>query len=585
MNIKIKNFLRSLLRFFLFPGYDDRLMLVAAGAFTGVCSGVASVFLAWSIGWLADLVHLYGHKYYSAVFPAAGAFLSYIVLEKVFRDGGSQGVPDVIYSVSKLGGNLRFRSSFSRLVSSALTIGSGGSAGPEAPVVMSGAAIGSNIAKLLKLNNRQRITLLGCGTAGAISAIFNAPIAGMVFTLEIILGEWNSRNIIPIAVSAVAGAQTGWLLKGKKPVFAVEDALNFEIRDIAACIGLAVFTGIASILLTRTMRSMGKFVSGINLPLWLKAPAGGLMAGAIGLACPYVLGEGYEGIQAMIHGRFDSPESVLWFLLLPAFYLVLKILATALTIEWGGSGGIFAPSLVVGAFTGVFFYRLLSFLVPGYVWAGEGCYSLLGMAGLIAGIMQAPLTGIFLAVEITGGYGLILPLILVSAISSHFCRFFEPASIYLRPLLEKGRLLRPGTDERVLSDMTVRELLETDCHVIGTKMLLRDLIILLKQTSRNYFPVIDEDTGKFAGMIHLDDIRPYLMDDLMYDNVFIYQIMHTDIITTDFDGELSDLLDLMDSRGFYSVPVVVEGYFEGMISKATILDRYRRELRVQTVFW
>jgi CIC family chloride channel protein len=207
------------------------------------------------------------------------------------------------------------------------------------------------------------------------------------------------------------------------------------------------------------------------------------------------------------------------------------------------------------------------------------------MAGLIAGIMQAPLTGIFLAVEITGGYGLILPLILVSAISSHFCRFFEPASIYLRPLLEKGRLLRPGTDERVLSDMSVRELLETDCQTAGSRMLLRDLVLLMKKTHRNYFPVIDEGTGKFAGMIHLDDIRPYLMDDLMYDNVFVYQIMHTDIITTDYDGELSDLLDLMDSGGFYSVPVVVGGYFEGMVSKATILDRYRRELRVQTVFW
>lgn len=576
--------IKTALRFFLFPRYDDRLILIIAGAITGICSGVAAVFLAKSIHFITEFLYGGDFGWYCVFFPAFGAFLSSLVLYKIFRDEGAHGVPDVIYSVSKFGGALKLRSSISRLISSALTIGSGGSAGPEAPVVMSGASIGSNVARLFGLNSRQRVTLVGCGTAGAISAIFNAPVSGMIFTLEIIIGEWHSRNIIPIAVAAVAGAQTGWFLKGKKPVFAIEDAISFELHDIIACIGLAVFAGLASVLLTRTMRAMGRFTHGINLPVWCKAPIGGLMVGVLGLMYPHVLGEGYEGIQMMIQGKFDRPEFVVWFLFLPAFYLVLKSLSTSMTIEWGGSGGVFAPSLVVGAFTGVFYYRVLSFFIPGYIWAGEGCYALLGMTGLIAGIMQAPLTGIFLVVEITGGYGVILPLILVSAISSHFCRFFEPASIYLRSLVEEGKLLRPGTDERVLSDLTVRELLEKDCHVIGQHVVLRDLVLMLKETSRNYFPVKDEVTGKFVGMIHLNDIRPYLMDDLMYDNVFVYQIMHTDVQTIGYDEDLTDILELMDYNGLFSIPVVVGGYFEGMISKATLLDRYRKELRVQTAF-
>lgn len=575
---------KSALRFFLFPRYDDRLILILAGAITGICSGLAAVFLAKSIHFITELIHGEGIGWYRIFFPACGAFLSALVLQKVFRDAGAHGVPDVIYSVSKFGGALKLRSSVSRLISSALTIGSGGSAGPEAPVVMSGASIGSNIARLFRLNSRQRVTLVGCGTAGAISAIFNAPVSGMIFTLEIIIGEWHSRNIIPIAVAAVAGAQTGWFLKGRKPVFSMEDVLSFEIHDLIACIGLAVFAGIASIILTRTMRTMGRFTSMVKLPVWAKAPMGGLMVGVMGFFYPHILGEGYEGIQMMIKGSFDTPGNIIWFIFLPAFYLVMKSLATSMTIEWGGSGGVFAPSLVVGAFAGVFYYRLLSFLVPGYIWAGEGCYALLGMAGLIAGIMQAPLTGIFLVVEITGGYGAILPLILVSAISSHFCRFFEPASIYLRSLVEQGKLLRPGTDERVLSDLTVRELLEKDCHVIDQNMILRDLVLILKETSRNYFPVKDGPTGRFVGMIHLNDIRPYLMDDIMYDNVFVHQVMHADVKTIGFDEDLTEVLELMDYEGLFSIPVVVEGFFEGMISKATLLDRYRKELRVQTAF-
>lgn len=581
----MKRIYKSLIGFFIFPRYDDRLILILVGALTGISSGIAAVVLSKSIFFLSDILYSGAAQWYSILFPAAGAFISAFLLHQIFKDGGSHGVPDVIYSVSKHGGLLKFRSSISRLVCCAITIGSGGSAGPEAPVVMSGASIGSNIAQLFKMNSRQRITLVGCGTAGAISAIFNAPVTGMIFTLEIIIGEWNARSIIPIAVSAVAGAQTGWFLKGRKPVFSMPEAIDFNLNDIIACLGLALVAALASIFLTRIMRIMSRLMSKIKFQAWYKASIGGLMVGISGFFFPGILGEGYEGIQKMISGVYDRPENALFFLLLPAFYLVLKSIVTSFTIESGGTGGIFAPSLVVGALTGVFFHRIISFALPSYQWAGEGFYSLLGMAGLIAGILQAPLTGIFLAVEITGGYGSIVPLILVSAIAAHTCRFFEPASVYLRPLIEQGKLLRPGTDERILSDLTVREMLEKDCMVINQNAILRDIVSLLKETSRNYFPVVDDSAGgKFAGIIHLDDIRPYLMNDIMYDNVFAFQVMRSDILTIGFDDNLADVMAIMDHNGFFSIPVVVDGHFKGMISKATLLDRYRKELRVQTAY-
>ena len=338
---------------------------------------------------------------------------------------------------------MRFRSSFSRLISSCLTIGSGGSAGPEAPIVMSGSAIGSNIDRLLGLNDRQRVTLVGCGAAGAISAIFNAPIAGLIFAMEIILGEWAASNLIPIAIAAVAGTEISHLLQGKQIPFS-HHHFNIGAVDIVACIGLAVFTALASIMLTRAIRTIHHHAGGIQLPSWLKAAGGGCAVGLIGLYLPMVLGEGYHAIREMMEGRF-APGIGLVFLAVLA-----KIMATALTLGSGGSGGIFAPCLVIGSFAGLTYHRALAYLWPGVDWVQEGCFVLLGMAGLVSGILQAPLTGIFLIVEITGGYEVILPLIIVSAISTTICHYMEPASFYLKDLVEKGQLMRPGTDARVL---------------------------------------------------------------------------------------------------------------------------------------
>lgn len=554
---------------------DDRLLLILMAGIVGNFSGLASVALNRSLVMMSQWIHQFREYWWVFVLPAVGAALSSLFLDKVVNEGAGHGVPEVIYSVSRYGGLLRFRSSYSRLISSCLTIGSGGSAGPEAPVVIAGAAIGSNISKYFSLNDRQRVTLVGCGAAGAISSIFNAPIAGMVFAVEVIIGEWKSLNVVPIAIASVAGTEISRLLQGNQIPFS-HHRFNIDLLNILACLGLALLAAAASMMLTRMLRSMHTVSHKISAPMWVRAAIGGCAVGIIGLFLPVVLGEGYHAVELLIEGTFSQG------LLIVALASFAKIAATALTLGWGGSGGIFAPCLVIGSLVGVTYHHLLTLFWPSALWVNEGYYALLGMAGLISGMLQAPLTGIFLIVEITGGYEVILPLIIVSAVTTTLCHYVEPASFYLKELVEKGHLLRPGTDARVLSDLNVPEILEKDCISVKQNMLLRDFINIIKRSHRNYFPVESEKNGDFLGMIHLDDIRPYLFDPVMYDTVFLGQIMNTRVEVVHPDDELFEVLRKMDVEGLFSMPVVVNNKFVGLISKATILDQYRKELRVQT---
>ena len=554
---------------------DDRLLLILIAIIVGTCSGLAAVVLNRSLIAMFEWLHHFRHYWWSFIIPAIGAALSALFLDKIVKEGAGHGVPEVIYSVSRYGGLMRFRSSFSRLISSCLTIGSGGSAGPEAPVVMSGAAIGSNIAKFFSLNDRQRVTIVGCGAAGAISSIFNAPITGMVFSMEVILGEWKAANIVSIAIASVAGTEISRILQGNQIAFS-HRLFHVGHLDIVACIGLAIIAAAASILLTRLLGSMHGVSKKTPFPLWVRAAAGGCAVGIIGIFLPIVLGEGYHPLRTMIEGVYTQGIGIV------TVAVLAKILATSLTLGWGGSGGIFAPCLVIGSLAGLAYHQGLILLWPSVPWVNEGCFALLGMAGLISGMLQAPLTGIFLIIEITGSYEVILPLIIVSVISTTLCHYIEPASFYLKELVEKGQLLRQGTDRSVLSDLSVQELLEKDCIIVKQNMLLRNFINTIKKSHRNYFPVEDERTGHFLGIIHLDDIRPYLFNPLMYDAVILGQMMDTNVEVISFDDDLSEVLRKMDANRVFSMPVIADKKFMGMISKATLLDKYRKELMVQT---
>ena len=570
---KIKNFYKNIYhRLFQL---DDRLLLIIAGSIAGICSGLAAVALRLSLESVLEWLHPFRQYGWAFILPAVGALLSSLYLEKIAREGAGHGVPEVIYSVSRHGGLLRFRSSYSRLISSFLTIGSGGSAGPEAPVVMSGSAIGSNIAKFLGLNDRQRITLLGCGTAGAIASIFNAPIAGLVFSIEVILGEWKFVNIIPIAIAAVAGAQVSQAIIPDQVIFT---HLPFQVggSDILPSLCLAVVTALVSVLFTKVLRQTGKIAKKSTLPFWARAIIGGSTVGIIGMFMPVVLAEGYHSIQSMISGTFSMG---IFFAFVAVF---AKLFATAMTLGWGGSGGIFAPCLVIGSLTGIVFHKALFFLLPTMGCAREGAYALLGMTGLVSGVMQAPLTGIFLIVEITGGYEAILPLIVVSSISSTMSHYIEPASFYFKELIERGQFLRPGTDARILSDLNVSELIETKFIKVSENMVFREFIEVIKTSNQNFFPVIEDGTDEYKGVIQISAIRKYALDPGMYDMIFLSQIMDTQVMTASLENDLQEVLDYMDINHMDSIPVVENDRFVGMISKTRILDLYRRELIMQT---
>jgi len=307
----------------------------------------------------------------------------------------------------------------------------------------------------------------------------------------------------------------------------------------------------------------------------LRAAMGGGLVGGIGLLVPYVLGEGYQCIRSVIGAQFPPG-------LIPAGIAVLaKMLATALTIGSGGIGGIFAPCLVIGSLTGVFYQRGLIASLPQLSWAGESYFGLLGMAGLTSSVLQAPMTGIFLITEITGGYDVLISVALVSVLSATLSHFFEPYSIYHAELIERGNLLRPRTDARVLSELSVMELLEKDCHVVHPEMRLRELVRLIETSHRNYFPVEESRGGRFVGMIHLDNIRPYLFDPGLYDTVLVEEIMNRNLDTITPEDELPEILRKFDETRSWSLPVVQGGKFLGLISKATLLDHYRKELMAQ----
>jgi len=553
---------------------NERLQLVIIGAVVGVGGGLASVALNRSLEWGAKFLHPYRHQWYSLFLPACGAALSIIFLLYLAKDIGGHGVPEVIYSVVRRGGLIRFRSSYSRLVSCCLTIASGGSAGPEGPVVISGGSVASNITSFFRLRDRQRIVLVGGGAAAAIASIFNAPVAGIAFSLEAIMGEWTPTNLITVGVASAIGTEVSRILQGNQipfegPPFVISDI------DVVACLGLAVFTSFASVFFIRLLRYVRE-ISGKAIPiLWVRAACGGLLVGLIGLLFPSILGEGYGAVRTVIGGNFTEGLAI------AGLIALAKIAATTLSIGTGGIGGIFAPCLVIGSFVGLFYQRLLVYLIPGLHWAGEPYFALIGMAGVISSVLQAPMTGIFLITEITGGYEVLVSVLLVSVISVTMSRVFEPYSVYHQELVAHGELLRPRTDRKVLSELTIMELLDHNYKEVPPEMTLGEFVEIVKQTSYHFFPVIDSGTERYLGLIHSDDIRSYLFDSNLYNSLLVEELMDPTVPTISLDDELPEVLDIFEYGHDSTLPVVHDGRFLGLISKATILDHYRKELIVE----
>jgi CIC family chloride channel protein len=555
----------------------EPVQLIVVAIFVGIGGALASVALNRSLEHGAGLLADYRGTWYAFIFPAVGAGLAVLFLHRAVRDTGGHGVPEVIYAISRRGGLLRLRTGFSRLVACLLTIAGGGSAGPEAPVVISGASIGSNIGRYFKLRDRQRIVVVGCGAAAAIAAIFNAPVTGIVFTLEAIVGEWTPRHLIPVSIASVVATELSRLLQGNQIPFEYR-VFSISAWDLAACVGLAVLAALVSVALMRALRHSGKWFNRVKAPVWIRAALGGVCVGVIGVFFPEVLGEGYHVIGTIIEEEFSSG------LLLAGVLVVAKIVATSATLGSGGAGGVFAPCLVVGCLTGLFYQQLLTGAVPNVTWAGQGYFGLLGMAGVISGVLQAPMTGVFLVAEITGSYQFLLSVVLVAVVSVTVTRFFEPSSVYHQELIARGALIKPRTDRQILASLNMKEILETDCRVIHPEMRLKDLVSLVQQSHRNYFPVEDAESGEFIGMISMDDIRAYLFDTRLHDALLAEELVDRGVDRVSPEDDLETVFEVFDRTHVWSLPVVQDGQFLGLISKATVLDHYRKEMLANEEF-
>jgi CIC family chloride channel protein len=549
------------------------ILLLALGV--GLLSGALAVGLRSAVHALFNELAPLRHGWLGALLPAVGAALGVAIVSHLFRESPGHGVPEAIRAVCRDGGQMQRRSIFSRWLGSLCNVSAGGSAGLEGPIVFSAAAVGSAVGGWLRLDERRRTLLLACGVAGGISGVFNAPMTGMIFAMEVVLAEWSAFAIVPVVMSAVAATEISRIALGNAQSI-LHAPFDMGARDLSACLLLGIIAGLVSTALTRTIGFFQRLAGRVGGPRVLAPALFGLIVGAIGMVAPNAIGEGYDTARAAIHSEL-APG-----LLFCALLAFAKLVTTGLTIGSRAPGGVFAPCLVLGSLLGVSFSRALTAVLPaGLPLSVEGSYALVGMSGLMAGVMQAPLTGIFLVMEVTDGYEVILPLMIVSVLSLVVARRFDRYSLYTRELAESGDLLRPGTDRRILADVRVRETLDDDVTPVFEDMTLLDFATVLTTSHRNHFPVLRSGSDEFAGMLELAPIHEILLDPEMARVTLVGTMMDTETPTIPLDASLSEALRLFEQTGAWALPVVDGRRFAGLMSKSTLFDHYRRELSVQ----
>ena len=551
----------------------EALVMMTAALAIGLVCGILAVGLNWSVHSLRLFITELDLGWRAIFFPALGAGIAIFLVRSLMHDSAGHGVSDVIKAMAMGSEALRRRMIYSRFFGSLLTVGSGGSTGLEGPIVSIGGALGSALGRWLDMNERHKKLLVGYGAAGAVAGIFNAPLTGLIFSLEIIIGEWTYLTILPTIIAAVSATEVSRLIMGNKIAFTQEIA-GFSIASLLACFALGALTGIISILFARSLLLWEKFFSKISLHLWIRATIGGLSVGVIGYFMPEVLSEGYSVTQVFLT---DTIRPELGFVLL---FVLLKFLACGITLGSGGVGGVFAPSLVIGSGVGLAFGMILHLLPLNGV-AEDAAFALAGMAGMVAGVMHGPLTGIFLVMEATSGYSMILPLMLTASSAMVVSSFFEIGSVYTQELIKQGSLIKRGTDRYLLHHLNIVDILDKDFITIRENLLLRDFIDEFKKARRNYFPVLNEEK-ECVGVVFLDDIRPHLFETNLYDLVTMGSVMRN-LPVISLNEPISAALDKFETSKVWSLPVVEGDRFLGMLSKSTLFDHYRRELQIQSI--
>jgi len=516
-------------------------------------------------------------------FPMIGITLTLLVIKYVIKKDSNIGVPGVLYAISRRKGNIEPHNMFSSMIESALTVGFGGSVGLEGPSIVTGAAYGSNFARIFRLNYKQCVVLIGCGAAGVMAAIFNAPIAAVIFVLEVIYANFSMSSIVPLMLTSSTATLSSYFFLEQDVLFHSVDMFtrDYQFQDIPSFILLGIVAGLLSVYFKRMyvfMNTMFSKVKSKKARLYI----GGFGLGILLVFFPSLYGEGFKEINMSFRGDFSflyeqSPflsysESFTVICFLFISLILLKVIAVSFTFGAGGVGGIFAPSLFIGAVLGLFFTYLFSYFnirVTGSI------FVLLGMCGMIAGVLHAPLTGIFLIADITSGYGLFVPLMLVSAVSYATVRIFEDTSVYTYLLAKRKELLTHDKDQSVLTLLDINKLIETDVVTVDLNATLGDLVEVIKHSKRNIYPVVDEE-GIMYGMIKLDDIRDIIFSPELYNKVFVRNIMYIPEYFFSPNDDMDHVVKVIQKSGHYNFPVILDGKYVGCVSRAKIFSEYRK---------
>lgn len=521
------------------------------------------------------------------VFPVIGILIVTLFIKFVVKDNISHGVTRVLYAISQRKSRLKKKNCYASLVASSITIGFGGSVGAEGPIVFTGAAIGSNIGQAFRLSPKLLMILVGCGAAAGIAGIFRAPIAGMLFTLEVLMIDFTGATVMPLLISSITGATVAYILEGYNAEFFFSQSEPFYTRKIPYVILLGIITGLVSLYFTKIMFLMEGMFSKINKS-WVKIGLGGIILALLIFLFPPLYGEGYGAINSLLDGNVGSivdgslfylDRDSIWFIAIYIGMIILtKALATSATNGAGGVGGTFAPSLFVGAMAGFLFAYVLNNLDLGIDISNKN-FALMGMAGVMSGVMHAPLMAIFLTAEMTGGYNLFLPLLIVSTLSYMTIKIFLPYSIYSMRLAKKGELMTNEKDQAVLTLLKIDNLIEQDCTPVHPEMSLKEMVDVIATSHRNIFPVTDSE-GILKGIVLLDDIRNIMFRPDLYRTMTVSRFMAMPPAKIDIGDSMENVMKTFDVTNAWNLPVIDHaGKYIGFVSKSKIFNSYRRVLR------
>ncbi|NLT51204.1 MAG: chloride channel protein [Ignavibacteria bacterium] len=564
---------------------SNHTFLIIAAIIVGIASSFAAILLKTFVHFLRNVSESF-HQYniynvWLFVLPIAGILISTIILKLLYKKKTDKGLGGILYAISHKSSKVEGKKTYSHILTSGITIGLGGSAGLEAPIAITGSAIGSNISDLFMLGQKERTILLACGAASGIASVFNSPIAGVIFAMEVLLTEFSIPSFIPLLISTASATIISKLLYGGQLFYLISNEWYFNA--IPFYIFLGILCGLISVYMKRVTLSLEEYFD--NRKDNKRILFGLVLTGLLIFIFPPLFGEGYNSIDVLLTGNYyETLDNSLfsnfsydpWFIIMFAVFIVfLKVVATALTIGSGGNGGIFAPSLFTGAFTGFGLAHLVN--TTGINKLNVSNFIVVGMAGILSGVVHAPLTAIFLIAEITGGYVLFVPLMIVVALSYFITRIFEPHSIYTKKLAETGHLLTGDKDSNVLMFLNVSEVIEKDFIVLRADKYLNQLIEAFSKSNRTVFPVVNEKED-FIGVVFLYNVKDLLFEPDLYDKMLIQDLTEK-IVTIDIDENMESVMNKFEKSNLWNIPVVSGKKYLGFVSRSNIFTYYRNNLK------